>query len=106
MKVTSKTKALLVNDREGKLEEFIQIEIRQTNRDAERKEYTFETTDSLILNKGTEFESYQVHKNRHGVEQVKIYIKSYEEYDSQKALLLKAFIVPATKLHIAPCIYA
>jgi len=91
MKVISKTKAILVNDREGKLEEFIQIEIKQTNRDAELKEYTFETIDSLILNKGLENESVQIHKNRHGQEQIKTYVKSYEDYDSQKELLLKAY---------------
>lgn len=91
MKAISKTKAILVNDREGKLEEFIQIEIKQTNRNAETKEYTFETTDSLVLNKGTEFESYQIHKNRHGQEQIKSYTKSYEEYDAQKEMLLKAY---------------
>ena len=91
MKVISKTKAVLVNDREGTLEEFIQIEIKQTNRNAELKEYTFETTDTLVLNYGTENESYQVHKNRHGQEQIKTYTKSYEEYDAQKELLLGAY---------------
>ena len=91
MKVISKTKAILVNDREGKLEEFIQIEIKQTNRDAERKEYTFETIDSLIMDKGTDFESIKIHKNRHGRDQIKPYTLSYEEYDMQKELLLKAY---------------
>lgn len=91
MKVISKTKTILVNDREGKLEEFIQIEINQTYRDPERKEYTFETIDSLIFEPKTENESAQVHKNRHGEAQIKSYTKSYEEYDSQKELLLKAY---------------
>lgn len=91
MKAISKTKVVLVNDREGKLEEFLQIEIRQTDKDAEKKEYTFQTIDSLVFNPNTENESIQIHKNRHGEAQIKTYTKSYDEYDAQKELLLQAY---------------
>lgn len=91
MKVISKTKAVLVNDREGKLEEFIQIEIEYKGSDPDKKEHRFVTTDTLVLNYGTENESYQIYKNRHGADEIKDHFKTYAEYDAQKALLLEAY---------------
>ena len=91
MKVISTQKALLINDREGLLEEFIQIDIKQTNKDDVPKTYTFQTVDSIILNKDEENESTQVFINRHGQPQVKTYTKTYEEYDEQKEILKQMF---------------
>jgi len=87
MKVISKTKAILVNDREGKLEEFIQIRIKQTDRNSETREFTFETKDILVLNKGLENESFQVHKNRNGDECIYYHKKTFAQYKQQKAAL-------------------
>jgi hypothetical protein len=91
MKAISTQKVLLINDREGLLEEFIQIDITIDKKDDVAKTYTFKTVDSLVLNKGLENESTQVFKNRHGVEQIKFYTKTYEEYDTQKELLKQAY---------------
>lgn len=91
MKAISTQKVLLINDREGLLEEFIQIDITIDKKDDVAKTYTFKTVDSLVLNKGEENEATQVFKNRHGIEQIKHYTKSYEEYDTQKEMLSQAF---------------
>jgi len=91
MKVISKTKAILLHDREGILEEFVQIKIQQTNRDSENKTIQFKTTDYLVLNKGTENESFQVHKDRNGSEQVLPYTKTFAEFKAQKKALLLAY---------------
>lgn len=88
MKIQSKTKALLVNDRGGKLEEFIQIRIKQTDRNSELKELTFETKDILVLNKGTQNESFQVHKDRNGRECVYYAKKTFAEFKAQRKSLL------------------
>ena len=66
MKVISTTKALLINDREGLLEEYVQIDISLVNKDDVLKEYTFRTVDSIVLNNGKENESIQSLINRHG----------------------------------------
>lgn len=87
MKIISKIKVILVNDRQGKLEEFIQIRIKQTDRNSETREFTFETKDILVLNKGLENESFQVHKNRNGVECVYYHKKTFSQYKQQKAAL-------------------
>lgn len=87
MKIISKTKAILVNDREGKLEEFIQIRIKQTDRNSETREFTFETKDILVLNKGLENESFQVHKNRNGDECIYYNKKTFAQFKQQKAAL-------------------
>lgn len=91
MKVISTQKVILINDREGLLEEYIQIDITQTGKDDVLKVYSFQTVDSLILNKGEENESTQVFKNRHGSPQVKYYTKTYEEYDTQKEILKQLY---------------
>jgi len=90
MKVISKTKAILLHDREGVLEEFVQIKIQQTLRDSENKTITFKTIDSLVLNRGLENESYQVHKDRRGSEQVLTYTKTFAEYKAQRKAILLA----------------
>lgn len=87
MKIQSKTKALLVNDRHGKVEEFIQIRIKQTERNSETREFTFETKDILVLNKGSETESFQVHKDRNGNECVYHYAETFAQYKQRKAAL-------------------
>jgi len=90
MKVISKTKAILLHDRKGILEEFVQIKIQQTFRDSDNKTIQFKTTDTLVLNKGMENESYQVHKDRNGNEQVLFYTKTFAEYKAQRKALLLA----------------
>lgn len=87
MKIQSKTKVVIANDRQGKEEEFIQIKIKQAGRDSEAKEYTFETKDFLVLNKGTENESFQVNKDRNGNECVYRYVKTFAKFKQQKAAL-------------------
>jgi len=87
MKIQSKTKVLLVNDRQGKVEEFVQIKIKQSGRDPELKEYYFETKDILVLNKGTENESFQIHKDRNGKECVYTSKKTFAEFKQQKSAL-------------------
>ena len=91
MKVISTTKALLINDREGLLEEYVQIDITLVNKDDVLKEYTFRTVDSIVLNNGKENESIQSLINRHGQPQIKEYKKSYAEYDEQKEMLSNYF---------------
>jgi len=90
MKVISKTKAILLHDRKGILEEFVQVKIQQTFRDSDNKTIQFKTTDTLVLNKGLENESYQVHKDRNGSEQVLFYTKTFAEYKAQRKALLLA----------------
>jgi len=90
MKVISKTKAILLHDRNGILEEFVQIKIQQSFRDSETKTITFQTTDTLVLNKGLENESYKVHKNRDGTPQILLYTKTFAEYKAQRKALLLA----------------
>jgi len=90
MKAISKTKAILLHDRKGILEEFVQVKIQQTFRDTDNKTIQFKTTDTLVLNKGTENESYQVHKDRNGNEQVLFYTKTFSEYKVQRKALLLA----------------
>jgi len=90
MKAISKTKAILLHDRKGILEEFVQVKIQQTFRDSDNKTIQFKTTDTLVLNKGLENESYQVHKDRNGIEQVLFYTKTFAEYKAQRKALLLA----------------
>jgi len=90
MKAISKTKAVLLHDRKGILEEFVQVKIQQTFRDTDNKTIQFKTTDFLVLNKDTENESYQVHKDRNGKEQVLFYTKTFAEYKAQRKALLLA----------------
>jgi len=91
MKVQSTRKVMLVNDREGLLEEFIQIKITQEKKDDETKSYIFRTEDSIVYNKGTENESTTPLNNRYGQPQAKLYYKTYDEYDAEKQALLEAY---------------
>jgi len=91
MRAISTQKVLLINDRQGLLEEFIQIDITQVNKNDVSKTYTFQTVDSIVLNKGEENEAVQIFKNRHGEPQIKTYTKTYDEYDYQKATLKEMF---------------
>ena len=88
MKIQSKTKALIVHDRQGRIEEFIQIRIKQTDRNSETRELTFETKDILVLNKGAQNESFQVHKDRNGRECVYYKKKTFAEFKTQKKAIL------------------
>jgi hypothetical protein len=91
MKVITTEKVLLVHDREGKLIEHVQIDLRITNKDDVNKMYTLEAIDSIVLNKGEENESTVILRNRHGEPQVKRYTKTYAEYDEQKEMLLSVY---------------
>jgi hypothetical protein len=91
MRVITTEKVLLAHDREGQLIEHVQIDLRITNKDDVNKTYTLEAIDSIILNKGLESESMTVLRNRHGNPQVKIYQKTYAEFDEQKAVLLSIY---------------
>ena len=87
MKAISKTKAFLHRDRDGDVEEFIQIDITVEKKDDVNKVYIIKTIDSMVLNYGEEDESYQPVINRYGVAQEKTYQKTYAEFDSQKEIL-------------------
>ncbi len=91
MKVITTEKVFLQNDREGQLIEHVQIDLRITNKDDVNKMYTLEAIDSIVLNKDEENESTSILRNRHGEPQVKVYTKSYEEYDQQKEVLLSIY---------------
>lgn len=91
MKAISKSKVVLHNDREGKLEEFIQIEITIDGKDSVNKTYSIKTVDSVVFNKGEENESSTIFKNRYGQDQVKYYTKSYEEYDAEREILKQMY---------------
>ena len=91
MKIISKQKVLLVNDREGKLEEFLQIDIRIKDKDDVAKIYTLETVDSVVYSKGEVNESTSIYNNRIGNPQIKLYCKTYEEYDAQREILEQYF---------------
>jgi len=89
MKVISKNKVLLHNDRDGKVEEYVQIEIIQKEKN--NGIYRFETIDSMVLNYGEENESYQPVISRNGQPQIKSYIRTYAEIDAQKVALLQLY---------------
>lgn len=91
MKVISTKKAQLHTDREGKVEEFVQIEIFQGGKDDVNKMYTFHTVDMMVLNFGEKNEELQPVINRYGQPQSKSYTKSYEEYDGQKQILSELY---------------
>lgn len=91
MKVITTEKVFLQNDREGKLIEHVQIDLRITSKDDVNKTYTLEAIDSIVYNKGLETESLAVLRNRHGEPQVKTYQKSYAEYDQQKSVLASIY---------------
>lgn len=91
MKVITTEKVFLQNDRDGKLIEHVQIDLRVTSKDDVNKVYTLEAIDSIVYDKGLENESIAVLRNRHGVPQVKNYQKSYAEYDQQKEVLLSLY---------------
>lgn len=54
MKVISTDKVVLCHDREGKLEEFLQIEISIEKKDDVSKTYQIKTVDSVVYNRDTE----------------------------------------------------
>lgn len=91
MKVISKEKIHLHTDREGKVEEFVIIEITQGAKDDENKLYHFHTRDMMLLNRGTEEEREEVVINRFGVSQSKSYTRTYEEVDTHKEILKELF---------------
>ena len=91
MKVISTTKAVLHCDREGIVDEYIQIDISIQQKDDVNKVYIIRTVDSMILNFGEENESIQSVINRYGVAQEKTYQKTYAEYDAQKEALAEMF---------------
>lgn len=91
MKVISKTKVHLHTGREGKVEEYVQIEIKQGEKDDVNKLYHFITNDLMVLNFGKEDESYSPVINRSGQPQTKSYTKSYEEYDMQRQILSELY---------------
>lgn len=91
MKVTSTKKVILIQDREGVVEEFIQIAINVERKDDVAKIYHVKTADFMLLNKGTENEAIQVLINRHGNAQEKSYEYPYAVYDGQKTALSQMF---------------
>ena len=91
MKVITTEKVFLHNDREGKLIEHVQIDLRIIGKDDVNKTYTLEAVDSIVYDKGLETESISILRNRHGEIQVKTYLKTYEEYDQQKEVLLSLY---------------
>jgi len=92
MKVISKNKVLLHNDREGKVEEFLEIRIKQMERDSENKIIHFETKDFQVLNKGTQNESFKLNKNsQSGQECIVNSKKTFAEFKAQKKALLLLF---------------
>lgn len=91
MKVISTDRVVLCHDREGKLEEFVQIEITIEKKDDVSKTYQIKTVDSVVYNRDTENESTTVFKNRYGQDQIKFYTKPYSEYDSEREILATMF---------------
>lgn len=87
MRVITTEKVFLCNDREGKVIEHVQIDFKLVSKDDVNKTYTFEAVDSIVYDKGLETESVAILRNRHGDIQVKQYVKTYQEYDEQKAVL-------------------
>ena len=87
MKVISKQPVVLCHDREGKLEEYLQIEITIEKKDDVNKVYQIKTVDSVVFNKGTSEESTTVFKNRYGQDQIKFYSKPYADYDADREIL-------------------
>lgn len=91
MKLTTTRKVVLLRDREGIVEEHVRININVAEKDDVNKIYKIKTFDSMVFNKGTEAESTTPVLNRYGQPQQKEYVKTYAEYDAQKAQLLQAF---------------
>lgn len=91
MKVITKEKVFLCNDREGKVVEHVQIDFKLVSKDDVNKTYTFEAVDCIVYDKGLETESVAILRNRHGNIQVKQYVKTYDEYDQQKEVLLSLY---------------
>lgn len=92
MKVISKNKVLLHNDREGKVEEYVEIRIKQMERDSENKIIHFETKDFQVLNKGIQNESFKLNKNSQSGQECIIHSKkTFAEFKAQKKSLLLLF---------------
>ncbi len=87
MKTTSTRKVILCQDREGVVEEYIQIQIHIEKKDDIAKNYVIKTQDFIIREDG----GLESVKNRYGQNQEKYYYKTYEEYDTQKEQLLQAY---------------
>jgi hypothetical protein len=87
MKVQSKQKITLINDREGVLKEKIQIEIFIEKKDDISKTYLIKTADNIVYEDGGTIP----YNNRSGRPQEKRYIKTYEEYDQEKEFLKQTY---------------
>lgn len=87
MKVISKNKVLLHNDRRGELKEHVQIDLRVVNRDPDTKLVHLEARDSIIYNPDTEDESISILRDRDGEVKPTKYSVSFEEYEEQEAQL-------------------
>lgn len=79
---------MLCQDREGIVEEFLQIQINIEKKDTDNKVYFVKTADFILRNKGTESEVLEPVKNRFGANQEKQYTRTYAEYDAQREQLL------------------
>jgi len=91
MQLTTTTKVPICTDREGIQEGYIRININVDKKDDISKTYTIKTFDSIVLNKGLENESTTPKLNRYGQPQEKNYIKTYEQFDSEKEDLKEQF---------------
>ncbi len=91
MQKTSTRKVLLCIDREGSIEEYIQVKIWQDKKDPDSRVYTIKTEDFIVRNLGESNESREQIKNRYGNSQEKSYYISYDEYDAEKEQLLLIF---------------
>jgi hypothetical protein len=91
MIVRSTVEVFIQRDRTSEEKGFVEIEIIQTNKDDKNKEYTFQTSDKLVIIDLLGNESYMPIIQKEYRSQVKTYSKSYAEYDAQKEQLSQMF---------------
>lgn len=91
MRVISTQNVNIISDREGILSGRIAIDIWVDRKDDLGKEYHIWTKDVLIIDYGLETQFEQAIYNRNGSAQRKEYIKSYDEYDTEKVALENAY---------------
>jgi hypothetical protein len=90
MNLISKTPIVLQDWRDGAIEGYVQIEINDFKED-NLERVRFEVVDKLIRNKDTNQETSTTLHNLEGAEMRRVYYKTYDEFDTERAYLKSLF---------------
>lgn len=90
MKIRSTKTVTIFKDRISDLTGYVEIEIKQTQKDDVSQQYTFETNDVLIVVTPEGENRHPITQTSTG-SQTKKFFKSYAEYEGQKAALSQMF---------------